>query len=128
MQVKDLPSLQGGQVVELGSRKPGSFTDGVPAPACSLPVLPRVLLLAPTGLTPCALCSTMQLFARKYARAADLYCDAIFLEILGDESKDNRVSKHGMLLCLPVRLFLCLQMGPWLRCCCCWRGITTACP
>lgn len=33
-----------------------------------------------------------QLFGRKYARAADLYSNAVFLELFGDESKDTRVS------------------------------------
>lgn len=43
-----------------------------------------VLMIKAKGCRPC------KLFGRKYARAADLYSNAVFLELFGDESKDTR--------------------------------------
>ncbi|GAB4816320.1 hypothetical protein N2152v2_003366 [Parachlorella kessleri] len=43
-----------------------------------------VLMCKAKGCRPC------KLFARKYARAADMYRDTVFLELFGDESKDTR--------------------------------------
>lgn len=43
-----------------------------------------VLMAKARGCRPC------KMFSRKYARIADAYKDVLFLEIIGDESKDTR--------------------------------------
>lgn len=55
---------------------------------------PQWLILSPpAGCLP-------QLFARKYARAAELYNDAVFLEIFGDETPETRVRRSCCAFCL----------------------------
>lgn len=40
------------------------------------------------------------MFSRKYARAAQQYTDAVFLEIIGDETKDTR----GMMIDMSIKV------------------------
>lgn len=59
-----------------------------------------VLMCKAQGCRPC------KMFGRKFQRLAEQFEDAIFLDIMGDETNDTRVSARGLQGFCTQRLFL----------------------